>query len=76
MKRFVVLSAATITALIPFASAAPAGASVSPAEYRPECEQGYQALKAFWDAVLPPGKAVFGPMEKGVCGEQKHTPTN
>jgi hypothetical protein len=51
------------------------GSAPAPQEYRPECEQGYQAFKPFWDAVLPPGKSVFGPMEQALCGEQKYTPT-
>lgn len=76
MKRYIVLSVATVTLAIPAttAGAATRGAP-SPAEYRPECEQGYQSAKAFWDAVLPPGKAIFGPAEKGICGEQKNTPS-
>jgi len=73
MKQFVVaLFVATVGLVLP---ALPAGAGPSiPAAYQPFCEQGYQAMRPVYDAVLSPGKAVFGPVETIVCGEQKYTP--
>ena len=72
MKSLVAASVAAIALVLP-ASAASAESS-SPSDYRPECEQAYTGLQPLWDAVLDPGKALFGPLETGLCGEQKHTP--
>jgi hypothetical protein len=67
------LFVATVALVLP---TLPAGAAPAvPTDYQPFCEQGYQGLKPLWDAILPPGKALFGPLEKNICGEQKHTPT-
>jgi hypothetical protein len=72
MKQFVVTFVATVGLVIP---ALPAGAGPSnPAAYQPLCDQGYQAMRPVYDAVLSPGKALFGPVETTVCGEQKYTP--
>ena len=73
MKQLVVtLFVATFGLVLP---ALPAEAGTSnPAAYQPFCEQGYQAMRPVFDAVLSPGKAVFGPVETVVCGEQKYTP--
>jgi hypothetical protein len=72
MKYFVALVVATVTLAIP---TTPALASAAPADYRPECEQGYQALKPVLDPLIgSPLKALFGPMEAGFCNEQKHVP--
>lgn len=75
MKRLVGLFIASAALVLPAGAAGALGSAPAPQEYRPECEQGYQAFKPFWDAVLPPGKSVFGPMEQALCGEQKYTPT-
>ncbi|MGH8997773.1 MAG: hypothetical protein ACRDY7_00075 [Acidimicrobiia bacterium] len=71
MKRFVGLSAAIIALALP---AAPAVASDSaPAEYRPECDQFYNSGKALFDPLIAsPASAVLGPVEMGICGENKH----
>ena len=40
---------------------------------RPGCEQAYQGGKALFDALIAsPLKAVLNPLEKGLCGENKH----
>lgn len=73
MKYFVAVVVATITLAIP---TTPALASPAPAEYNEFCEQGYQAFKAVLDPLITsPLKAIFGPMEAGFCGEQKHVPS-
>ena len=37
------------------------------------CEQAYQGGKALFDALIAsPLKAVLNPLEKGLCGENKH----
>ena len=73
MKKFVVtLFVATVGLVLPVLPAE-AGRS-HPAAYQPFCEQGYQTMRPVYDAVLSPGKAVFGPVETIVCGEQKYTP--
>ena len=74
MKRFIGLLVATIAVGLPL-SAVAASASTSPSDYRPECENFYNQGKAVIDPLVnSPLKAVFGPMEKGVCGDQKHVP--
>ncbi len=73
MKRFIGLFAATIAAVVPL-SAAGASPAPKPADYQPGCEQGYQALKPAIDAVVAtPLKAATNPLEKGFCGENKHS---
>jgi hypothetical protein len=71
MKRFIGLFVATIAVTLPISAA---GASTTtPAEYQPGCEQAYQGGKALFDALIAsPLKAVLNPMEKGICGENKH----
>lgn len=77
MKRFVVLSVATVALVLPGTAAVAAPESTSPADYRSECEQGYQAFKPVLDPLITsPLKALFGPMEQGFCGEQKHVPSS
>jgi len=72
MKRIALMALVGASVVLP---ALPASAdTATPAEYRPECDQGYNALKPVWDAILGPAKAVFGPLETGICGEQKYTP--
>ena len=77
MKRFVVLSIASFAVLsATMAPAAFAQASASPTDYNPGCEQLYQVGKPGIDPlVASPLKALFGPMEKSFCGEQKHVPS-
>ena len=73
MKRFIGLFAATIAAVVPL-SAAGASPAPKPADYQPGCEQAYQGGKALFDALInSPLKAVTGPIEKGMCGENKHS---
>jgi hypothetical protein len=73
MKRFIGLFAATIAAVVPL-SAAGASPAPKPADYQPGCEQGYQALKPAIDAIVAtPAKSVTNPLEKGFCGENKHS---
>ena len=71
MKRFIGLFVATIAVTLPISAA---GASTTaPAEYQEGCEQAYQGGKAFFDALIAsPLKAVLNPLEKGLCGENKH----
>ena len=69
MKHFVALIVATVGLVLP----AGAGPSV-PADYLPLCDQAYQAGKPVYDLVIGPGKAVFGPGETAICGEQKYKP--
>ena len=72
MKQFVALVVATVGLVLPVL---PAGAGPSaPAEYQPFCDQAYQAGKPVYDVVIGPAKAVFGPGETIICGEQKYTP--
>jgi len=73
MARPIAFTVTTITLAIPLVGTT-TGAATSPADYRPECENAYQSGKAVWDTVLGPGKALFGPTERSICGEQKHTP--
>ncbi|MDQ1518655.1 MAG: hypothetical protein QOE80_4485 [Actinomycetota bacterium] len=74
MKRFIGLFVATIAASALPLSAAGASPAPKPADYQPGCEQGYQALKPGIDAlVATPLKAVTNPLEKGFCGENKHS---
>jgi hypothetical protein len=73
MKRFIGLFAATIAAVIPL-SAAGASPAPQPADYQPGCEQAYQGGKTLFDAlVASPAKALTNPLEKGLCGENKHS---
>lgn len=74
MRRFIGLFVATIAVALPL-SAAGASPASTPSEYRSECEQFYQSGKAVFDPLITNGKALAGPMEKAICGEQKHTPT-
>ena len=71
MKRFIGLFVATIALTLPISAA---GASTTrPAEYQAGCEQAYQGGKALFDALIAsPLKAVLNPLEKGLCGENKH----
>jgi hypothetical protein len=73
LKYFVASVVATVTFAMP---AAPAyAADTSPADYQDMCEQGYQAFKVVLDPILSsPLKVIFGPMERGFCGEQRHVP--
>jgi len=75
MKHFVVLFVATVALALPTTIAGAAPASPSPADYRPQCEQGYQAVKPVLVPLITNAKALFGPMEKGLCGDQKHVPS-
>ena len=72
MKRFIGLFVATIAATVPLSAA---GASTTtPTEYQPGCEQAYQGGKPIFDALIAsPLKAVTNPLEKGLCGENKHS---
>jgi hypothetical protein len=69
MKQFVALVVATVGLVLP----AGAGPFV-PADYLPLCDQAYQTGKPVYDVVIGPAKAVFGPGETAICGEQKYTP--
>ena len=74
MKRFIGLFVATIAASALPLSAAGASAAPKPADYQPGCEQAYQGGKALFDALInSPLKADTGPLEKGMCGENKHS---
>ena len=75
MKRFIGLFAATIAAsVLPLSAAGASAAPTRPADYQPGCEQAYQGGKALFDAIIAsPLKAVTGPLEKGLCGENKHS---
>jgi hypothetical protein len=75
MKRFIGLFAATIAATaLPLSAAGASPAATKPADYQPGCEQAYQGGKALFDALInSPAKAVTGPLEKGLCGENKHS---
>ena len=75
MKQFVALVVATVGLVLPVLPVLPAGAGpAGPAEYQPFCDQAYQAGKPVYDVVIGPAKAVFGPGETIICGEQKYTP--
>ena len=53
-----------------------AGASPAPkpADYQPGCEQAYQGGKALFDALInSPLKPATNALEKGMCGENKHS---
>ena len=72
MQHFVAFVVATVGLFLPVL---PAGAGPSvPADYLPLCDQAYQAGKPVYDVVIGPAKAVFGPGETAICGEQKYTP--
>jgi hypothetical protein len=74
MKRFIGLFAATIAAVIPLSVAGASPATTTPADYQPGCEQAYQGGKTLFDALIAsPAKALTGPLEKGLCGENKHS---
>jgi hypothetical protein len=73
MRQFIGLLTATVTLAIG-ATAAGADPSTQPAEYRAQCDQGYEAGKAVFDPLFQNGKAVAGQLEQGACGEQKHVP--
>ncbi|HEV7863544.1 MAG TPA: hypothetical protein VGR20_12620 [Acidimicrobiia bacterium] len=74
MKRFIGLFAATIAAATLPLSAAGASPAPKPADYQPGCEQAYQGGKAAFDALIAsPLKALTNPLEKGLCGENKHS---
>ena len=73
MKKFIGLFVATLAATALPISAAGAS-TVKPADYQPGCEQAYQGGKALFDPVInSPLKALTGPVEKGLCGENKHS---
>ena len=74
MKRFIGLFVATVAVALPLSAAGASPATTKPANYRPECEQFYQGGKVVLDPVLTNAKSIAGPLEKGYCGEQKHTP--
>lgn len=76
MKRFAGLFIAT-TAIVAPATAAFATASapgtVTPAEYRAECNQIFEGGKALFEPLIAsPLGAVLKPLEAGVCGENKY----
>jgi hypothetical protein len=74
MKRFIGLFVATIAASALPLSAAGASAAPKPADYQPGCEQAYQGGKPLFDALIAsPLKAATGPIEKGMCGENRHS---
>jgi hypothetical protein len=74
MKRFIGLFVATIAASALPLSAAGASAAPKPADYQPGCEQAYQGGKALFDPIVAsPLKALTNPLEKGLCGENKHS---
>jgi hypothetical protein len=74
MKRFLGLFVATIAASALPLSAAGASPAPKPADYQPGCEQAYQGAKPAFDAIIgSPLKAVTNPLEKGACGENKHS---
>jgi len=73
MKRFIGLFAATIAAVIPFSVAGATPATTKPADYNPGCESAYQAGKPVFDPMIASGKAMTGPMEKALCGENRHS---
>jgi hypothetical protein len=74
MKRFMGLFVATIAASVLPLSAAGASPASSPSDYQPGCEQAYQGGKALFDAIIAsPLKALTNPLEKGLCGENKHS---
>jgi hypothetical protein len=72
MKRFIGLFAATIAAAVPL-SVAGASPATSPADYQPGCEQAYQAGKPVFDPMIANGKALTSAIEKGMCGENRHS---
>jgi hypothetical protein len=74
MKRFIGLFVATIAASALPLSAAGASAAPKPVDYQPGCEQAYQGGKALFDALInSPLKPVTNALEKGMCGENKHS---
>jgi hypothetical protein len=73
MKRFIGLFAATVAAIVPLSVAAARPATTRPADYQPGCESAYQAGKPIFDPLIAGGKAVTGPLEKGMCGENRHS---
>ena len=74
MKRFIGLFAATIAASALPLSAAGASAAPKPADYQAGCEQAYQGGKALFDALInSPLKPATNALEKGMCGENKHS---
>ncbi len=74
MKRFMGLFVATIAAAALPLSAAGASPAQQPGTYQPGCEQAYQGGKALFDPLISsPAKALTGPLEKGLCGENKHS---
>ena len=74
MKRFMGLFVATIAASALPLSAAGASTPPKAADYQPGCEQAYQGGKAVFDALInSPLKPVTNALEKGMCGENKHS---
>jgi hypothetical protein len=73
MKRFIGLFAATLAAAIPLSVAGASPATTKPADYQPGCESAYQAGKPIFDPMIANGKALTGPIEKGMCGENRHS---
>lgn len=41
--------------------------------HQPGCESAYQAGKPIFDPLIAGGKALTGPMEKAMCGENRHS---
>ena len=73
MKRFVGLFIATTAIVAPATAAFATPGTVTPADYRAECEQFYQGGKALFDPLIAsPLGAVLKPLEAGACGENKH----
>ena len=76
MKRFVVLSMAGFGLTLSALPAHAASGAATPAEHNAGCEQMYQAGKSIFDPLAQsPMKALFGPGEAALCGEQKHVPS-
>ncbi|HYT40563.1 MAG TPA: hypothetical protein VEN99_13665 [Acidimicrobiia bacterium] len=73
MKRFIGLFVATIAASALPLSAAGASAAPKPADYQPGCEQAYQGGKALFDPLITNAKPLTSAIEKGFCGENRHS---
>ena len=73
MKRFIGLFAATLAAAIPLSVAGASPATTNPADYQPGCESAYQAGKPVFDALIAGAKPVTNLVEKGMCGENRHS---
>ena len=73
MKRFIGLFAATLAAAIPLSVAGASPATTKPADYQPGCEQAYQSGKAVFDPMIANAKPATSAIEKGMCGENRHS---